>query len=128
MKLNKLFAIFKVCLIIAFSIAGFMASREGVSGLNDFRQKQEGYTGIDALSAMIYVIHSYQGWEYSNYVCYTLGQGTWDLLTTCQIAGEFKAPKRTLRIAMLLAIGTITVLYLLVTSAFVHILILRGCE
>lgn len=101
MKLNKLFAIFKVCLIIAFSIAGFMASREGVSGLNDFRHKQEGYAGIDALSAMIYVIHSYQGWEYSNY-----------------IAGEFKAPKRTLRIAMLLAIGTITVLYLLVTSAF----------
>lgn len=76
MKLNKLFAIFKICLIIAFSIAGFMASQEGVSGLSDFSHKQEGYTDIDALSAMIYVIHSYQGWEYSNYVCYTLGQGT----------------------------------------------------
>ena len=74
MRLNKLFAIFKVALLITFSIAGFMASRNGISGLSDFGRKQEGYAGINTLSAMIYVIYSYEGWEYSNYVYYTPGQ------------------------------------------------------
>ena len=74
MSLNKLFAIFKVGLLITFSIAGFMASRNGISGLSDFGRKQEGYAGINTLSAMIYIIYSYEGWEYSNYVYHTLGQ------------------------------------------------------
>lgn len=123
MKLNKLLAIFKVGLLITFSIAGFIASQKEVSGLSDFGQKQEGYAGINTLSAMVYVIYSYEGWEYTNYVCYTSGRGVWELLTTRQIAGEIKAPQETLRKAMWLSIGTITVLYLLVTSAYVRIVI-----
>ena len=64
--MNSLFAMFKVCLIIAFAIAGFIASRKEGSGLSDFSERHAGYNGLNALTGMIYVIHTYEGWEYTN--------------------------------------------------------------
>ena len=93
--------------------------------MSDFGDKQEGYAKINALRAMIDVIHSYESWGYSNSVCYALTPRVGELLTTNQIAGEIVTPKRTIRIAMLWSIGTITVLYLLITSAYVHVGILK---
>lgn len=99
--LNTAFALFKVFLLAAVFIAGAMARHKNDSGMTDFKTKHEGANGKDSLAAFIYIIYSYQGWENANYV-----------------AGEIKAPKKTLRWGAFIAMGTVTLLYVLVTVGY----------
>ena len=66
--LNNLFAIFKVVLLFAIAVAGFIVSRQANSGTSDFNRGASTWSSIDALAAMIYIIFTYEGWEYTNYV------------------------------------------------------------
>lgn len=52
-------------------------------------------------TALLWVVYSYKGWENANYV-----------------AGELKTPQRTLAIAAPLAVGGVTVLYVLANVAY----------
>ena len=63
--LNLSFAMYKIGLVSAVIIAGFIASHQPENGLSDWGN-QEQDRNIPA--ALIYVIYSYQGWENANYV------------------------------------------------------------
>jgi len=65
---NSTFALYKIILLLFIFIAGMVASRGPNSGFNDFNEEYPGYNGVDTLTAMIYIIFSYQGWENANYV------------------------------------------------------------
>jgi amino acid transporter len=67
MFLNKLFALYKIFLLIAFIVAGGIASRSDGNGKDDW-SSQPG--NRDYLGALIYVMYSYRGWENANYVCF----------------------------------------------------------
>ncbi|KAF2739366.1 hypothetical protein EJ04DRAFT_484118, partial [Polyplosphaeria fusca] len=98
---NNIFALFKIILLLVIAGAGFCASSWPSSGTSDFSAHEPGVDIIDQLSAMVYILYSYQGWEHTNY-----------------IAGEIKAPKKTLRNAAFFSVGLVTILYILVSSAF----------
>jgi hypothetical protein len=65
---NSLFAVFKIVVLLVFFAAGMAASHKAGSGLDDFKTQQPGITGIGCISAMVYVLSAYQGWEHTNYV------------------------------------------------------------
>jgi amino acid transporter len=65
---NSVFALFKIILLLVLFAAGMAACHEPGSGLNDWGSTPPGAGGMNTLSAMIYVIFSYQGWEHTNYV------------------------------------------------------------
>ena len=65
---NSTFALYKILLFLVIFVAGMVASRGPDSGFNDFNTKFPGFNGTDALTAMIYIILCYQGWENANYV------------------------------------------------------------
>ncbi|KAL6252611.1 hypothetical protein RBB50_000330 [Rhinocladiella similis] len=99
--LNKLFAIFKTVLLLTVFIAGVKASSKEGSGLSDFGKTHGDRGATDGLSALVLIFYAYQGWENANYV-----------------AGEIRAPTKTLRRGAFMAIGLVTLLYLLVTVAY----------
>ncbi|KAE9379783.1 hypothetical protein N431DRAFT_527234 [Stipitochalara longipes BDJ] len=99
--LNKLFALFKIVLLFTVFVAGVKAAGKEGSGLHDFTQTHGARDSANGLAAMILIFYSYQGWENANYV-----------------AGEIRAPTRTLKIGAFLAVGLVTILYILVTLAY----------
>lgn len=64
---SGMFAVFKIVVLLVFFAAGMAASRKDGSGIGDFKTQQPGGSGINCITAMIYVIYSYQGWEHTNY-------------------------------------------------------------
>jgi amino acid transporter len=65
---NSVFALFKIILLLVLFAAGMAACQKPESGLKDWGSTSHGVGGLKTLSAMIYVIYSYQGWEHTNYV------------------------------------------------------------
>ncbi|OAL45369.1 amino acid transporter [Pyrenochaeta sp. DS3sAY3a] len=98
---NNIFALFKIILLLVIAGAGFRSARWSNSGTPDWGNNHPNRDTVDALSAMVYILYSYQGWEHTNY-----------------IAGEIKAPKETLRNAAFFSVTLVTVLYILASSAF----------
>lgn len=65
--LNKIFSIYKICFVFAFVIAGFhSANKYPGPGLKDWGERRADPKG--SLTALVYVLYSYQGWENANYV------------------------------------------------------------
>ncbi|KUL89231.1 hypothetical protein ZTR_03751 [Talaromyces verruculosus] len=95
--LNRLNVLYKIGLLLAVFIGGAVASREPDSGIRDFETKYSS-DSTQTLSALVYILFAYQGWENANYV-----------------AGEIKAPRRTLRNGAYLSVFIVTTLYVLVT-------------
>ncbi|KAF2234857.1 hypothetical protein EV356DRAFT_532407 [Viridothelium virens] len=98
---NSAFALYKIIFCLVIFVAGMIASRRSNSGFDDFDTQFSGYNGADSLTAMIYILLCYQGWDSANY-----------------IAGEIKDCKRTLKWSAVTAISILTCLYMLVTLAF----------
>jgi hypothetical protein len=74
---NNFLAIFKVFFLLVVAGAGFRAAVWGDSGVPDWSTKHTNPNTIDTLSAMVYILYSYQGWEHTNYVglsCSNLAQ------------------------------------------------------
>jgi hypothetical protein len=65
---NNIFALFKIILLVVIAGAGFRAATWPASGTSDFSTKQPDADIIDQLSAMVYILYCYQGWEHTNYV------------------------------------------------------------
>jgi amino acid transporter len=99
--LNKLLAWYKVGLLSTVFIAGVVVRNQPGSGISDWGEYHEGRSVADTLSALIYILYSFQGWENANYV-----------------AGEIKADKPTLQRGGFLAIITVTLLYGLATVGY----------
>lgn len=99
--LNRIFAYYKVGLLASIFIAGTAARHHPGSGADDWNRSRTGYSNSRTLSALIYILYSYQGWENANYV-----------------GGEIKAERKTLRRGAFLAVLTVTVLYILVTVGY----------
>jgi amino acid transporter len=99
--LNKLLAFYKVGLLFAMFVAGALVRKEPGSGFSDWGEDLGGGSAIDTLSAFIYVLYSFQGWENANYV-----------------GGEIKVDKPTLRRGGFIAIVTVTVIYILATVGY----------
>lgn len=99
---NNFLALFKIVFLIVVVAVAFKAAGWEHSGTEDWWDKHPDSSTIDTLSAMVYILYSYQGWEHTNY-----------------IAGEIKAPKKTLRNAAFFSVTLVTVLYISVSSALV---------
>jgi hypothetical protein len=54
--------------MLAVFVIGIRASRGPNSGFNDFNKEYPGYTTKGALTALVYIFESYQGWDNANYV------------------------------------------------------------
>ena len=67
---NTTIAVFKVLLLVIIFISGMAFIRGKTSELDDFNLEYPGYNGADALTAMMYIIFCYQGWDNANYVRY----------------------------------------------------------
>ena len=94
--LNRLLAYYKIGLLFTVFVAGTIARNDPNSGLHDWSQVEKNHSSSDTLSAMIYILYSYQGWENANYV-----------------AGEIKADKPTLQRGGFLAVTLTTILYII---------------
>lgn len=116
---NSVFALFKIILLLVLFAAGMAACHEPGSGLKDWGSTPPGAGGMNTLSAMIYVIFSYQGWEHTNYVGFAITEKYIELTNNLEIAGEIREPKWVLKVGVFLSIGIVTVLYMLVTAAYV---------
>ncbi|KAF2474440.1 uncharacterized protein BDR25DRAFT_122014 [Lindgomyces ingoldianus] len=107
--LNKALAWYKVILLFVVFVAGMAYSHKHGSQLHDKTAPARG-SSLDAMSAMISVFYTYQGWENANYV-----------------AGEIRAlegrtPTRRLKIGAFLAVGVVWILYILVSLAYYKVL------
>ncbi|KAF2108836.1 amino acid permease-domain-containing protein [Lophiotrema nucula] len=98
---NAVSALYKIILMLVIFIAGMAASRGANSGWHDFNVEFPGYNSKEVLTAMVYIIECYQGWDNANYV-----------------SGEISDCKRTLKWAGITAISILTCLNMLVTLAF----------
>lgn len=114
--LNILFALYKVFLIIVFIIRGSISSESAPNGRNDWGNQS--VPNQDPLAALIYVIYSYQGWENANYVSYHHDRYT-ITANESKVGGELKVASRDLKWGAFLAVVTVTILYSLVTVAYV---------
>ncbi|OCL12989.1 amino acid transporter [Glonium stellatum] len=101
MFLNRVLALFKGLLLFSIFVAGVIASRKEGSGLSDFRHVPGKHANVDSIAALVLILYSYQGWENANYV-----------------AGEIRAPSKTLKHGAFIAVGLVTLLYLLVTTGY----------
>ncbi|KAL9044242.1 MAG: hypothetical protein Q9214_002607 [Letrouitia sp. 1 TL-2023] len=101
---NFPFAVFKVGAVGGLAIFGLVRSRNDYGGTKDFGEKS-GYSGHGALSAMTHIIYCYQGFENVNCV-----------------AGEIKHVKTKWKWAALTSIVLITILYMLITTAYFVVL------
>ncbi|CAI6334676.1 unnamed protein product [Periconia digitata] len=110
-RLFNVLGVFKVIILLLIVFAGFAAldGRLKVPPPNNFDnafrlEVGDGYGGGGAYAyctALLRIVYSYKGWENANYVL-----------------GEVKNPKKTLSIAAPLAIGGVTVLYVLANVAY----------
>ncbi|CAG9983960.1 unnamed protein product [Clonostachys byssicola] len=110
-RLFNVLGVFKVGVVLFIIFAGFaaLAGRRLVPDPHNFDNSfaievGDGYGGggVYAYSnALLNIIYSYKGWENANYV-----------------VSELKNPRKTLAIAAPLAIGGVTILYLLANVAY----------
>ncbi|KAH7318062.1 amino acid/polyamine transporter I [Stachybotrys elegans] len=110
-RLFNVLGVFKVVVLLLIVFSGFaaLAGRARVPNPHNFDnafdiEEGEGYGGGGAYAysnALLNIIYSYKGWENANYV-----------------VGELKNPRRTLAVAAPLAIGGVTILYLLANVAY----------
>ncbi|KAI1322593.1 amino acid/polyamine transporter I [Xylariaceae sp. FL0255] len=111
LRLVNLLGIFKVVILIFIVFSGFaaLAGHLRVPNPNNFHDafKQEvtaTYGGTGAYgyaNALLSIIYSYKGWENANYVI-----------------GELRNPRKTLSLAAPLAVGGVTILYVLANVAY----------
>ncbi|KAG6359698.1 hypothetical protein INS49_010750 [Diaporthe citri] len=111
LRLVNVLGIFKVVILIFIVFSGFaaLAGRRLVPNPHNFDnafriEEGDGYGNGGAYgyaTALLRIMYSYKGWENANYV-----------------VGELKNPKRTLAVAAPLAVGGVTVLYLLANVAY----------
>ncbi|KAL2212999.1 amino acid transporter [Sarocladium strictum] len=110
-RLFNVLGVFKVVILLVIIFAGFaaLAGHRRVPDPKNFEnsfaiEEGEGYGGGGAYAysnALLNVIYSYKGWENANYV-----------------VSELKNPRKTLAIATPIAIGGVTILYLLANVAY----------
>src|SRR5271168_1817240 len=96
--LNRTLAYYKTGLLFAVFVAGVMARNQPDSGKNDWSTSDSPHSSFSTLSAMIYILYSYQGWENANYV-----------------GGEIKVDKPDLQLGGYLAVTVTMILYVLAT-------------
>ncbi|KAK7732413.1 hypothetical protein SLS63_005091 [Diaporthe eres] len=111
LRLVNVLGIFKVVILLFIVFSGFaaLAGRRLVPNPHNFDnafriEEGDGYGNGGAYgyaTALLRIVYSYKGWENANYV-----------------VGELKNPKRTLAVAAPLAVGGVTVLYLLANVAY----------
>lgn len=110
-RLVNVLGIFKVVVLLFIVFSGFaaLAGHRRVPDPHNFdnafrTEEGEGY-GNGGLygyaTALLRIIYSYKGWENANYVL-----------------GELKEPRRTLAVAAPLAVGGVTILYVLANVAY----------
>jgi len=110
-RLFNVLGVFKVVILLFIVFSGFaaLAGRRLVPDPKNFDnafriESGEGYSGGGAYAysnALLNIIYSYKGWENANYVL-----------------GEIKNPRKTLTIAAPLAVGGVTILYVLANVAY----------
>lgn len=110
-RLSNVLGIFKTMVLAFTACSGFaaLAGYRQVPDPHNFHdafqaEDGDGYSngGIYGMAhALLAVIFSYRGWENANY-----------------IAGELKNPRKTLAVAAPLAVGGVTILYILANVAF----------
>ncbi|KAF2834297.1 high-affinity methionine permease-like protein [Patellaria atrata CBS 101060] len=111
MRLFDVLGVFKVIILIFIVFSGFaaLAGHRRVPNPRNFDnafrlEEGDGYGGGGAYAyatALLRIVYSYKGWENANYVL-----------------GEVKDPRKTLRVAAPLAIGGVTILYVLANVAY----------
>ncbi|KAG8164065.1 hypothetical protein KVR01_005983 [Diaporthe batatas] len=111
LRLVNVLGVFKVVILLFIVFSGFaaLAGRRLVPNPHNFDnafriEEGDGYGNGGAYgyaTALLRIVYSYKGWENANYV-----------------VGELKNPKRTLAVAAPLAVGGVTVLYLLANVAY----------
>ena len=110
-RLFNVLGVFKVIVLLFIVCSGFaaLAGHRNVPDPENFKnafriEKGEGYGGGGAYeysNALLNIVYSYKGWENANYVL-----------------GEIRDPRRTLTIAAPLAVGGVTILYVLANVAY----------
>ncbi|KAF2792199.1 amino acid transporter [Melanomma pulvis-pyrius CBS 109.77] len=110
-RLFNVLGVFKVAVLIFIVFSGFaaLAGHRKVPNPHNFDNAfalgtGDGYGGGGAYAystALLRIIYSYKGWENANYVL-----------------GELKNPRKTLAIAAPIAIGGVTILYVLANVAY----------
>jgi len=110
-RLFNVLGVFKVIVLLFIVFAGFaaLAGHRLVENPHNFDNafditSGDGYGGGGAYqysNALLNIVYSYKGWENANYVL-----------------GEIKDPRRTLTIAAPLAVGGVTILYVLANVAY----------
>ncbi|KAF2756904.1 amino acid transporter [Pseudovirgaria hyperparasitica] len=109
MRLFDILGVFKVVVLLLIVFSGFAALAghrriEDPHNFDDAFSIDTSYGGGGAwayATALLRIVYSYKGWENANYVL-----------------GEIKHPKRTLAIAAPLAVGGVTILYVLANVAY----------
>ncbi|KAK8044637.1 amino acid transporter [Apiospora rasikravindrae] len=111
LRLVNVLGIFKVVILLLIVFSGFaaLAGRRRVPDPHNFDnafrlETGDGWGGGGAYTystALLNVIYSYKGWENANYVI-----------------GELKHPRKTLVVAAPIAIGGVTILYVLANVAY----------
>ena len=110
-RLFNVLGVFKVAVLVFIVFSGFaaLAGHRLVEDPRNFDnafaiESGEGYGGGGAYAyanALLNIVYSYKGWENANYVL-----------------GEVRDPRRTLTIAAPLAVGGVTILYVLANVAY----------
>ncbi|KAH9904316.1 amino acid/polyamine transporter I [Xylariomycetidae sp. FL2044] len=111
LRLVNVLGVFKVVILLLIVFSGFaaLAGHLRVPPPHNFDNSfaievTESYGGQGAYgyaTALLRIVYSYKGWENANYV-----------------VGELKNPKKTLAVAAPIAIGGVTILYLLANVAY----------
>jgi amino acid transporter len=110
-RLSNVLGVFKVIVLLFIIFSGFaaLAGHRKVPDPRNFDgafklEVGDGYGGGGAYAyctALLRIVYSYKGWENANYV-----------------VGELKHPRKTLAIAAPLAVGGVTILYVLANVAY----------
>lgn len=111
MRLFDILGVFKTVILLFIVFSGFaaLAGHRRIPDPHNFDnafrlETGDGYGGGGAYAyatALLRIVYSYKGWENANYVL-----------------GEIKDPRRTLKVAAPLAIGGVTILYVLANVAY----------
>ena len=104
-RVQEVFTILKVALIVVFIAAGFIS---GNGDWSHFERQAGGYDNIltkDFAISLMYVSFAYSGWNAAAY-----------------IAGEVENPHKTLPRSLLLGTGTVMVLYVLLNVIYFYAL------
>lgn len=111
LRLSNVLGVFKVIILLFIIFSGFaaLAGHRKVPNPRNFDNAFDTWTGdgfggggaYAYCTALLRIIYSYKGWENANYV-----------------VGELKHPRKTLAIAAPLAVGGVTILYVLANVAY----------